>query len=411
MSSDPDRGAPRPSSSRAVRSAYRPFLLGIGSWFGAFGIQMVAFQWLVVEVLHEPPARVGAAQMTVSLPALLFLLVGGAAADRIDPRRMLMTVHGAAGLAVALLCAALVTGWLSYPLLLVYGFAFGTLQAFALPARDTQLSDVATGAMGRAVAGALVTQHASQVAGAFTAGAASWVGGGPVLALQAAVMWLGAWPISKLPGRPAAAGAARVPPSLGEIGGGLLEVLRSPVLRPVLLLAITTGLCFVGPFLVILPLMVRDVYGGGAGEMGVLTAMFPLGAVLGGLLIFWAGGIGRNGRALIVGQSAGAFAIAIISRGVAFEAAVALVLLWGLAGSFFINAGRTIFQTHASEEHRARVLSVYTLGVMGGGPIGSLLSGLLAEPLGLHGTLAFDAAMALVVALAVSVSTRLLEVR
>jgi hypothetical protein len=82
-----------------------------------------------------------------------------------------------------------------------------------------------------------------------------------------------------------------------------------------------------------------------------------------------------------------------------------------MAGSFFINAGRTIFQTQASESHRARVLSVYTLGVMGGGPIGSLMSGLLAEPLGLHGTLALDAVLSMGIALLVAVFTRLVEVR
>ena len=63
------------------------FLGGIGSWFGAWGMQVVLFQWLVVEVLGESAARVGTAQMTVLLPSLLFLLVGGAMADRVDRRR------------------------------------------------------------------------------------------------------------------------------------------------------------------------------------------------------------------------------------------------------------------------------------------------------------------------------------
>ncbi|MGH0035894.1 MAG: MFS transporter [Myxococcota bacterium] len=404
----PDPPTPVSPSSPAPdgSSAFGPFLLGVASWFGAWGIQMVAFQWLVVAVLEEPPARVGAAQMSMTLPSLLFLLMGGAAADRLDPRRMLMLVHTAAGLAVAALCGALVGGWLSYPLLLVYGFAFGTLQAFGLPARDTQLNDVAGGSMSRAVAGSLITQHGSQVLGAFAAGAAGWLGGAPILGLQALLMLLGVVPISRLPGRRPAP-VARAPLTLREVGGGMLEVVRSPVLRPVLFLAVATGLFFVGPFLVVLPLMVRDVYGGGAGEMGVLSAMFPLGAVSGGLLVYWAGGIRRNGPALILGQCAASASIGVIAVGIPFAGAVAAVYAWGLAGAFFINAGRTIFQTHASEAHRARVLSVYMLGVMGGGPIGSLLSGLLAEPLGLHTTLALDAGLALAIALAVATFTRL----
>lgn len=398
------------SGPPARHPAYGPFLLGISSWFGAWGIQMVAFQWLVVEVLQEPPARVGAAQMAMSLPSLLFLLMGGAAADRLDPRRMLMSIHTAAGVTVALLCAALVSGWLTYPLIVAYALVFGTLQAFCLPARDTLLSDVAAGSMSRSVAGSLMIQHASQVAGAFTAGAASWLGGAPVLTLQSVVMLLGVGPISRLPARPPRA-TAHPPLGWAELGRGMGEVVRSPVLRPVLLLAVATGVLFVGPFLVILPLMVRDVYGGGAGEMGILSAMFPLGAVLGGLAILSAGGIERNGRALVLGQCAASISIGVIATGVPFAGAVACVLAWGVAGALFINAGRTIFQTQASEAHRARVLSVYTLGVMGGGPIGSLLSGLLAEPLGLHGTLALDAGVALTAAFAVSVSTGLWSIR
>jgi MFS family permease len=385
-------------------------LLASASWFGSWGIQMVMFQWLVVEGLQQPPTRVGAAQMVVTLPSLLFLLLGGATADRVDPRRLLAGVHGLAALAVAGLCALVMTETLGYAHLLVYGFAIGTFQAFGLPARDTQLSDVVRGGMSRAVTGATMTQHASQVGGAFLAGAASWLGAVPVLGFQALLLLAGVPPIVRLPGRrDGPVVHARL--SLREIGAGFVEVVRSPVLRPVLILAISTGLFFVGPFLVIIPLMVRDVYAGGAAEMGILTGMFPLGAVLGGLAILWRGGIERNGLAQVLGQAIGVASIGAISTGLPFAGTVLAVLCWGVGGALFINSGRTLFQQNASERNRARVLSVYTLGVMGGGPLGSLASGFLAGPLGLHGTLAFDAGVAASIILAVSLGTRLLSLR
>ena len=80
-----------------------------------------------------------------------------------------------------------------------------------------------------------------------------------------------------------------------------------------------------------------------------------------------------------------------------------------MSGALFINAGRALFQERASPRNRARVLSVYTLGVMGGGSVGSLLSGYLAAFLGLHGALAFDAAVAIVITLAVIAFMRLLS--
>ncbi len=392
----------------SAQAGYRLLLTAAGSWFVGWGIQMVIYPWLLVSVLEETPARVGAAQMTVTLPSLLFILLGGATADRLEPRRVLAGVHLGAAAGAAVLCAALLSGALSYSLLVIYGFAIGTFQAFGLPARDTQLSHVVTTGMSRAVAGATVTQHAGQIVGAFVAGAAGWAGASPVLGTQMAILAFGAIPALRLPARPPEAGT-RAPIVLAEIVAGLREVSGSPILRPVLIVAVSTGLFYVGPFLVIIPVMVRDVYGGGAPELAVITAMFPLGAVLGGLVIVLRGGIARNGRALAVGQLAGASCMTAIAYGLPFAGTVAAVLGWGVSGALFINAGRTLFQERASPRNRARVLSVYTLGVMGGGSVGSLLSGYLATFLGLHGALAFDAAVAIVITLAVIAFMRLLS--
>jgi MFS family permease len=384
----------------------------MASWFLFWGIHQVMFQWLVTEHLASPPTRVGTAQMSLMLPSLLFLLVGGAAADRLDPRKVLLAVHLAAGAVALGLWGLVVTHRLTYAWLIVYALGIGTLQAFGMPARDTQLSDVVRGGtLSRSVAGLTVVQHLAQMSGAFVAGATSLVGPGWVLVAQACVLLLGTVPVSRLPGRPARADAPRRPIGMHELRAGLVEVLRSPTLRPVLLLSMSTGLFFIGPFLVILPLLVRDVYAGGAGEMGILTAMFPLGAVIGGAVIVWRGGIERNGRALTIGQLLGATAIGTIALGLPIEGSVVGVLVWGVAGALFINTGRTLFQEHASRENRARVLSVYTLGLLGASPFGSLLSGTLADPLGLHGTLAFCAASAVAVVAILTLTTRLWSLR
>jgi len=394
-----------PSPALAPNGGYRKLLFGIGSWFGFWGSQMVIFQWLLVETLVASPEQVGSAQAAITLPALLFLLVGGAVADRIDPTRLMTFVHVATAGSVAALALVLGMGLLTYPLLLVYAVAVGTLQAFGFPARDTLLSEVVRGSLSRAVAGTTITQHASQVAGSFVAGAAGAVGAVPILALQVLALASGALPVSRLP-RPERSRAGE-PLSLAELRAGVVEVVASPVLRPVLILAVATGILFVGPYIVVLPLMVRDVYGGGAAEIAVLNAMFPLGSVIGGLAILWRGGLVRSGRALCLGQVIASLSIGAIALGLPFWGSVLAVLAWGLAGAFFINAGRTLFQGHATAAHRARVLSVYTLGVMGGAPIGSIASGLLATPLGLTGTLALDGGVALVVAIAVTLSTSL----
>ena len=126
--------------------------------------------------------------------------------------------------------------------------------------------------------------------------------------------------------------------------------------------------------------------------------------------IFGTIGEAGSGRALGLGQISASLSILVLAIGLPFAGSVVAVLAWGLSGALFINAGRTLFQSHATEANRARVLSVYTLGIMGGAPLGSILSGLLATPLGLHGTLALDGAMALSVALTVIATTKLWRV-
>ena len=154
------------SSPAPPNTAYPLFLAGMGSWFGAWGMQNVLFQWLVVEELGASATGVGTAQMALLLPSLLFLLIGGAVADRVDRRRALIRLHLLTGLACAGLGVLVASGYLSYPLLIGYALVVGTLQSFVLPTRDAQLSDVVKTRMSRAVAGLSVVQHGGMGLGA-----------------------------------------------------------------------------------------------------------------------------------------------------------------------------------------------------------------------------------------------------
>ena len=70
--------------------------------------------------------------------------------------------------------------------------------------------------------------------------------------------------------------------------------------------------------------------------------------------------------ALVVGASSQL----VISSGIPYVASLGFVLLWGLAGSVFINCSRTLFQQAAPQRGRGRVLAIYQLGFTGGGPAG-----------------------------------------
>jgi len=54
--------------------AFPWYLASVGSWFSSFGMQTIVFPWLVTVVLHESPARLGIAQMSLMAPSILFVL-------------------------------------------------------------------------------------------------------------------------------------------------------------------------------------------------------------------------------------------------------------------------------------------------------------------------------------------------
>jgi MFS family permease len=360
-------------------------------------MQNVTYQWLLTHTLALEPTRVGLAQTAAMLPSLLLLLVGGMTADRSDRRLLLARCHLGQALVFVLLVAALASGWLDFGRLIGFALALGTLQAFAIPARDAQISDVVSGDMSRAVAGMNVTQQGAMVTGALVAGALHPIGLPAVVALQACVALAGALAVRRLPDTSSANGAGRSRATFAELRAGVVEVLRSPVLRPVFAVIAGLGLFFVGPFVVLLPLLVRESYGGSSVRLGVINAMVPLGGILAGLWIVQRGGIGRKGNAVLIGNAVAASSVALLALEPPFAVAALLVFGWGLGASFVMTAARTLFQEHASASNRARVLSVFSLGVFGAGPIAALLSGALSRAFGTHAALGIEGSISLAI--------------
>ena len=93
----------------------------------------------------------------------------------------------------------------------------------------------------------------------------------------------------------------------------------------------------------------------------------------------------------------GAANLAIIGFGLPFPFMVGATMAWGLAGAFFINCSRTLYQQAAPAEQRGRVLAVYQLGFMGAAPLGATSAGFLSGQIGALSTLHVYAAAMLVV--------------
>lgn len=386
--------------------AFPWYLAGTSSWFASSGMQTIVFPWLVTVVLHEPAARVGIAQMSLMAPSIFLMLLGGAVADRADCRRLLVRGHLVAALPPLLLGAAIAGGWLAYGGLIAYALAVGTAGAFVMPARDAMLTRVAAGGLGRAVAVMTATQFAAQLVGIAVGGSAGTIGAPALLLLQTAVLAFGGIAALRLPAAPPMAGAA-ARSRLGAMRDGLRAAAESSILVPVLIANLAVGVLYVGAFLVILPLVVRDVYGGGSAQLSLVSLGFWGGTIGSTLVQIRLGALRRPGRAIVVALFLGAGVLAAMAWPSPFPAFVALCLVWGLGAGVVMTQARTLVQSAAPETHRARILSLFQLGLMGGAPVGALLIGYLAALTGPRGVAVYPATCMLLVLAGLLLRSRL----
>ena len=377
---------PTSDRSRVARSSIDPllgwYLTGIGSWSLAGGLQQVVFTWLVVGVLHESPDRVGVAQMCQTLPMLLFLLFGGLLADRVELRRLLAGLHVAAAGAALALAALVWTDRVRFEALLLYALAWGTIQAFASPARDAMLSHLGLRDLMRAVTAMTLVQFAGTAIGSRLGGLGAGIGTAAVLGLQSGVVLAGVLAVARLPRVAPHPRAQGEPAPLSAIREGLLEVWRSPRLFPVALLVAGDGLFFMGPFVVFVPLLLRDAYGGGIGLLSSVMMVLPLGTIAGSLGVLLRGGVRRKGLVFLIALLGVSSCLLVIAARPALPGLLAAIFFWGVFHSLFFNTSRTLFQMGAPPALRARVLSIHALAFMGMAPLSNLGAGGLAGAVG-----------------------------
>ena len=88
-----------------------------------------------------------------------------------------------------------------------------------------------------------------------------------------------------------------------------------------------------------------------------------------------------------------------------------VIYLWGLCGGISMTLSRAIVQEASPPTHRARLMSVFSLGMMGGMPIGSAAAGICVEFIGLRPTVLVAAAGMLLILLYLYLGSSLYSIR
>jgi hypothetical protein len=168
-------------------------------------------------------------------------------------------------------------------------------------------------------------------------------------------------------------------------------------------LSVLTGLFAAPPVMFMLPAIVRDELHAGAHTLGTLTAVGGLGSLLGAVGLLALSARANKGEPVVLAYAATAIAVVVMGLGSPAGLWLALATI-GLARTLLTGLSTVVVQAFSSEAMRARVLSVWVLASAGVIPLGALLTGALAGPLGVDGAV-------LVVGLALLVGGAALLVR
>lgn len=362
------------------------YMRGLWSYFISAGIQSVLLPSLLTFELHVTSDQLGIAQMLSMLPMLLLGLFGGAAADRAELRHHLMRLQLLSVLPPLMLAIVILTDNLSYSFILAYAIMMSSLGGFVMPARDSLLSRVAMmrqgGNIQKAVALAMAGQFLGQVGGFMLGGTAEYFGAHLLLVAQSALLAFAAFTTSRLdPAPPIHVADVRRSP-LRDVKAGLLAIWESDRIRPVLIFQFFGGVLFMGVFMVLFPILIRDIYQGDSFQIGLLLMSFFTGIGISSFAVSRFRAIRHQGRTIMMTSGISVSVMLLIHLQPPIWALCLLAAVWGLGGGIAMTISRSIVQETATDAMRARMLAGFTLGTMGGGPIGSFLTGYAIHWLG-----------------------------
>jgi MFS family permease len=371
---------------------YRRYFAGQLASLSGNWMQVVAEIWLILTLTGSGLA-VGVTTALQFLPLLLVGAWGGALADRLDKHRLLMVTQALMALPALALwgvtAGGVVEPWIVFALV----FARGAVNAFDNPARQSFVIEmVGSDRVVSAVGLNSVLIHSARIVGPAGAGVAiATVGVAPCFLLNAASF---AAMIVALRGMDR--GQLRRPDERADAGSGVRAALayvgRTPGLAiPLAMMAVVGTFGF--NFQVILPLLARFSFDGGATAYTTLAVAMGAGAVIGALAT---GSRRQVGPVFMIGAAMafGVLAAMAASAPSLPLAAVALVPL-GAASVAFAAGINSALQLTAAPSMRGRVMALYSVVFLGTTPIGGPVAGALAELAGPRASLLLSGAAAL----------------
>ena len=347
----------------------------------AFAMQQLLLSWTLIGILEVPASQVGLIQAAAGIPGIFVMLLGGVRADDTDPRTLLIRVYLFAPVLPLFLITVVQLQQLSIQAVLLWALGMSFCVSYSSPAQQTILNRIASSSVQKAVSAATAVGFLVQIFGLGIAGTIDKFGLSPALAFQATCVGLGAFAVRRLHPQPPVIQKTESP--FKNLADGFREIYKQRDIMQTLIINFTSSVFNAGAFMTVFPFIVKEIYGGNAFLLSFLMVIFYAGATISNLLMIRVMPLVRPGRIFLIMQLSRMVILGLIWFQPVFWVFALACVGWGLNMGVTMTLARTIVQESATAEYRARIMSVYSLGLLGSAPIGALILGSLIDSLGI----------------------------
>ncbi|MBM9466506.1 MFS transporter [Nakamurella leprariae] len=379
------------------------------------GVWLIAVVWQVV-AMDGGPTALAVVTTGTAIGMIATTLLGGALADRIPQRRIIVVIEivraAAVGLGAVLALTDSLPWWVLATVAVISGCmdglyypAYSALLPALLPAHRLLAANGLEGMLRPALAQAAGPALASALVAASSPGLA--------MLASAVASALAAWAVLRVPATPvrrdlSADGDTRPARAMArDVAVGFRYMLRTPWLLGTLLFACLMVLAMMGPFEVLTPFAIRDQVGGGPAEHALLLAAFGVAGAVASLIT---GSVRMPRRYLsVMNLSWGIGSIPLIVFGIATDLWPMVVAAAILGAMFSVGSviWGTLLQRRVPPELLGRVSSLDFFVSLAFMPLSMALAGTVGEAIGVS-TVFFIAGIApLVICVAAMVIFRM----
>ena len=346
----------------------------------AFAMQQLLLSWSLIGILEIPATQVGIIQAAAGIPGIFVMLLGGVRADETDPRALLIRVYLVAPLLPIFLITVINFQQLNILSVLIWALGMSFCVSYSSPAQQAILNKIASSSVQKAVSAATAIGFIVQILGLGLAGTIDKYGLLPALSFQAICLGLGGITVRRLNPQPPT--IKNTESAFKNFAGGFRAIYEKPDMMQTLLINFVSSIFNAGAFMTVFPFIVKQIYDGDAFLLSFLMIIFYAGATASNFLMIRIMPVVRPGRIFLIMQVSRMVILGVMWLHPAFWVFALACVAWGLNMGITMTLARTIVQESAAEEYRARIMSVYSLGLLGSAPIGALMLGSIVESFG-----------------------------